>query len=226
MVEKEVALGRQVFVICPLVEESDKLEARAAQEEAKRLSNVFPGYRTGLLHGQMKSEEKRGVMDRFQAGEIDILISTLVVEVGMDVPNATVMIIENADRFGLAQLHQLRGRIGRGSERAICVMFADPTTDEAKARMKAIQEYDDGFALAEKDLEIRGEGTLFGTRQSGLPDLKLARLSRNFDLIRKAREEAFKLVDADPALRRPEDTLLRGEVNRRFAGTLEWLFHG
>ena len=226
MVEKEVALGRQVFVICPLVEESDKLEARAAQEEAKRLSNVFPGYRTGLLHGQMKSEEKRGVMDRFQAGEIDILISTLVVEVGMDVPNATVMIIENADRFGLAQLHQLRGRIGRGSERAICVMFADPTTDEAKARMKAIQEYDDGFALAEKDLEIRGEGTLFGTRQSGLPDLKLARLSRNFDLIRKAREEAFRLVDADPALRRPEDTLLRGEVNRRFAGTLEWLFHG
>ena len=226
MLEKEVALGRQVFVICPLVEESDKLEARAAQEEAKRLSNVFPGYRTGLLHGQMKSEEKRGVMDRFQAGEIDILISTLVVEVGMDVPNATVMIIENADRFGLAQLHQLRGRIGRGSERAICVMFADPTTDEAKARMKAIQEYDDGFALAEKDLEIRGEGTLFGTRQSGLPDLKLARLSRNFDLIRKAREEAFRLVDADPALRRPEDTLLRGEVNRRFAGTLEWLFHG
>ena len=226
MVEKEVALGRQVFVICPLVEESDKLEARAAQEEAKRLSGVFPDYRAGLLHGQMKSEEKREVMRRFQAGDIDILISTLVVEVGVDVPNATVMIIENADRFGLAQLHQLRGRIGRGSERAICVLFADPATDEAKARMKAIQEYHDGFALAEEDLRIRGEGTLFGTRQSGLPDLKLVRLSRNFDLIRKAREEAFKLVEADPTLRESENTLLRLEVNRRFAGALEWLFRG
>ena len=226
MVEKEVALGRQVYVICPLVEESDKLEARAAQEEAKRLAGVFPGYRTELLHGQMKSDEKRGVMERFQAGDIDILISTLVVEVGVDVPNATVMIIENADRFGLAQLHQLRGRIGRGSERAVCVLFADPATEEAKARMKAIQEYDDGFALAEEDLRIRGEGTLFGTRQSGLPDLKLARLSRNFDLIRTARGEAFKLVEADPTLRDPENALLRWEVNRRFGGALEWLFHG
>lgn len=225
MVGKEVALGRQVFVICPLVEESDRLEVRAAQEEAKRLSSVFPGYQIGLLHGQMKSEEKRDVMERFQAGDIDILISTLVVEVGVDVPNATVMIIENADRFGLAQLHQLRGRIGRGSERAICVMFADPTTDEAKARMKAIQEFDDGFALAEEDLRIRGEGTLFGTRQSGLPDLKLASISRNFGLIRRAREEAFNLVEADQTLSTPEDALLRWEVNRRFAGALEWLFH-
>jgi ATP-dependent DNA helicase RecG len=225
MVGKEVALGRQVFVICPLVEESDRLEVRAAQEEAKRLSSVFSGYQIGLLHGQMKSEEKRDVMERFQAGDIDILISTLVVEVGVDVPNATVMIIENADRFGLAQLHQLRGRIGRGSERAICVMFADPTTDEAKARMKAIQEFDDGFALAEEDLRIRGEGTLFGTRQSGLPDLKLASISRNFGLIRRAREEAFKLVEADQTLSTPEDALLRWEVNRRFAGALEWLFH-
>jgi ATP-dependent DNA helicase RecG len=226
MVGQEVALGRQVYVICPLVEESEKLEARAAEEEARRLAGVFPGYRTGLLHGQMKSEEKRSVMERFQAGEIDILISTLVVEVGMDVPNATVMIVENADRFGLAQLHQLRGRIGRGSERAICVLFADPATDEAKARMKAIQECDDGFALADEDLRIRGEGTLFGTRQSGLPDLKLVRLSRNLDLIRKARQEAFKLVDGDPTLKKPENALLRREVNRRFAGTLEWLFHG
>ncbi|MCJ7652679.1 MAG: DNA helicase RecG, partial [Actinobacteria bacterium] len=226
MVGKEVALGRQVYVICPLVEESEKLEARAAEEEARRLAGVFPGYRTALLHGQMKSEEKRSVMERFQAGEIDILISTLVVEVGMDVPNATVMIVENADRFGLAQLHQLRGRIGRGSERAICVLFADPATDEAKARMKAIQECDDGFALADEDLRIRGEGTLFGTRQSGLPDLKLVRLSRNLDLIRKARQEAFKLVDGDPTLKKPENALLRREVNRRFAGTLEWLFHG
>jgi ATP-dependent DNA helicase RecG len=165
------------------------------------------------------------VMERFAEGEIDILISTVMVEVGVDVPNATVMIVEDADRFGLAQLHQLRGRIGRGTERAICVFFADPTTDEGVARMEAIRRYDDGFALAEADLAIRGEGTLFGTRQSGLPDLKVARLSRNLDLIRKARREAFDIVDADPTLSKPTNVLLRWETNRRFGGSLGWLFH-
>ncbi|MBU4302092.1 MAG: ATP-dependent DNA helicase RecG [Actinobacteria bacterium] len=226
MVGEEVRLGRQVFVICPLVEESEKLEARAAEKEAGRLAGEFPGYDIGLVHGQMKSEDKRRVMERFGAGEIDILISTVMVEVGIDVPNATAMIVEDADRFGLAQLHQLRGRIGRGSERAICVLFADPSTDEAKARMEAIQRYDDGFALAEADLRIRGEGSLFGIRQSGLPDLKLARLSRDFKLIRDARSVAFRLVDRDPVLSEGENVLLRWEANRRFGGTLEWLFHG
>lgn len=226
MVGKEVGKGRQVFVICPLIEESNKLEARAAAEEAKRLQAEFPGRRVELLHGQMKSEEKRSVMDRFQAGEIDILISTVVVEVGVDVPNATVMIVENADRFGLAQLHQLRGRIGRGPERAICVFFADPRTDEAKARMEAIRKYEDGFELAEADLQIRGEGSLFGTRQSGLPDLKVARLGRNLELLRKTREEAFGVVDEDPTLGKRENALLKWEANRRFAGSLDWLFKG
>ncbi len=226
MVGREVARGRQVFVICPLIEESDKLEARAAADEAKRLEAEFPGRTVELLHGQMKSAEKRGVMERFETGEIDILISTVVVEVGVDVPNATVMIVENADRFGLAQLHQLRGRIGRGTERAICVLFADPTTEEAKARMEAIRQYDDGFELAEADLRIRGEGSLFGTRQSGLPDLKVARLSRNVELIRKARAEAFAIVGDDPTLSKVENLLLRWEANRRFAGELDWLFKG
>lgn len=226
MVGREVAMGRQVFVICPLIEESEKLEARAAADEAKRLEAEFPGRTVGLLHGQMKSREKREVMERFGSGEIDILISTVVVEVGVDVPNATVMIVENADRFGLAQLHQLRGRIGRGTERGICVLFADPTTDEAKARMEAIRQHDDGFELAEADLRIRGEGSLFGTRQSGLPDLKVARLSRNIELVRKARAEAFEIVDDDPTLARVENLLLRWEANRRFAGQLDWLFKG
>jgi ATP-dependent DNA helicase RecG len=226
MVRREIAAGRQAFVICPLIEESDKLEARAAADEAKRLTAQFEGDTIGLLHGQMKSAEKREVMERFESGEIDILISTVVVEVGVDIPNATVMIVENADRFGLAQLHQLRGRIGRGTERGVFVLFADPSTDEAAARMDAIRKYEDGFELAEADLMIRGEGSLFGTRQSGLPDLKVARLSRNFDLIRKAREEAFSLVDDDPELNRVENALLRWEVNRRFAGSLDWLFHG
>jgi len=226
MVGREIAAGRQAFVICPLIEESRKLEARAAADEAKRLVVEFPGYTIGLLHGQMKSVEKREVMGRFEAGEIDILISTVVVEVGVDIPNATVMIVENADRFGLAQLHQLRGRVGRGTERGVFVLFADPSTDEASARMEAIRKYEDGFELAEADLLIRGEGSLFGTRQSGLPDLKVARLSRNLDLIRKAREEAFHLVDDDPELSRVENALLRWEVNRRFGGSLEWLFKG
>lgn len=225
LVGNEVARGRQVFVICPIIEESKKLEARAAAEEAARIKDAFPSARVELVHGQLKSQEKRETMERFSTGEIDILISTVMVEVGVDVPNATVMIVENADRFGLAQLHQLRGRIGRGEERAICVFFADPSTEEGKARMEAIRRYTDGFELAEADLAIRGEGSLFGTRQSGLPDLKAARLSRNFDLIRKARAEAFRIVEADPVLSAKENVLLRWETNRRFGGSLGWLFH-
>jgi ATP-dependent DNA helicase RecG len=225
MVGNEVAKGRQVFVVCPIIEESEKLEARAAAEEAERISKVFPDARVELVHGQMKGQDKREIMERFAEGEVDILISTVMVEVGVDVPNATVMIVENADRFGLAQLHQLRGRIGRGEERAICVFFADPTTAEGEARMEAIKRYEDGFALAEADLAIRGEGSLFGTRQSGLPDLKVARLSRNLDLIRKARAEAFSIVESDPTLAKREHVLLRWETNRRFAGSLAWLFH-
>jgi len=224
MVAREVAARRQVFVVCPLIEESEKLEARAASEESERIARELPGARVALVHGQMKGAEKREVMERFGAGQIDILITTVMVEVGVDVPNATVMIVENADRFGLAQLHQLRGRIGRGSERAICVFFADPTTEDGKARMEAIRQYSDGFALAEADLAIRGEGSLFGTRQSGLPDLKVARLSRNLDLIRKARAEAFAIVEKDPMLSGRENVLLRWETNRRFAGSLDWLF--
>jgi ATP-dependent DNA helicase RecG len=225
MVGNEVAKGRQVFVICPIIEESPKLEARAAAEEAERIKVEFPRRTVELVHGQMKGQDKRDIMERFANGDIDILISTVMVEVGVDVPNATVMIVENADRFGLAQLHQLRGRIGRGTERAICVFFAQTTTEEGAARMEAIRRYDDGFALAEADLAIRGEGSLFGTRQSGLPDLKVARLSRNLDLIRKARAEAFRIVDADPLLSTPPSVLLRWETNRRFGGSLGWLFH-
>jgi ATP-dependent DNA helicase RecG len=225
MVAREVGAGRQVFVVCPLIEESEKLEVRAASEEAQRIARELPAARVALVHGQMKGVEKREVMERFGAGEIDILITTVMVEVGVDVPNATVMIVEDADRFGLAQLHQLRGRIGRGTERAICVFFADPTTEEGKARMEAIRQFSDGFALAEADLAIRGEGSLFGTRQSGLPDLKVARLARNLDLIRKARAEAFAIVDKDPTLSNKENVLLRWETNRRFGGALDWLFH-
>lgn len=226
MVSGELEKGRQVFVVCPLVEESEKLEARAAREEAELLKREFPGYRVALVHGQLKGEEKREVMARFESGEIDLLISTVLVEVGIDVPNATVMIVENADRFGLAQLHQLRGRVGRGSERGICVMFADPSTEEARERMDAVKKHEDGFSLAEADLRIRGEGSIFGARQSGLPDLKLARLTRDFELIRKARAEAQRLLGNDPDLESRDMRLLGWEAKRRFAGGLDWLFKG
>lgn len=224
MVEREIRSGKQAFVICPLIEESAKLEASAAKEEADKLKAMFPDFSIGLLHGQMKSEQKAEVMKNFEAGEINILISTVVVEVGVDVPNASVMIVENADRFGLAALHQLRGRIGRGKERGIFVLFSNPTTKEAKARMEAIKRYRDGFSLAEADLRIRGEGSIFGTRQSGMPDLKLTRVPGSFGLIKKAREAAFALVDDDPSLAREEHKGLREEASRRFGENLSWLF--
>jgi ATP-dependent DNA helicase RecG len=163
-------------------------------------------------------------MEKFQEGEIDILITTSMVEVGIDVPEATVMIVESADRFGLSQLHQLRGRVGRGKDRGVCVLFADPKTEEAKERLRAIKDCHDGFSLAEADLRIRGEGSLFGTRQSGLPDLKFVRLARDYKLIKSARLCAFKIIENDPRLSLPENAALKKETARRFGKTLEWLF--
>ncbi|MHB0975895.1 MAG: ATP-dependent DNA helicase RecG [Candidatus Aquicultorales bacterium] len=224
-VRREVSEGRQAFIVCPLIEESDKLEVASVMQEVDRLSNeVFPDLRVGFVHGRLKPAEKEEVMKAFRDGKLDILISTTVVEVGIDVPNATIILIENADRFGLAQLHQLRGRIGRGEHKSYCILFADPTTDEGRERMKAIERIQDGFALAEADLAIRGEGELFGTRQSGLPDLKLAKLTRDIEVLAQARKEAFALVELDPHLRDPENSLLLEEVKRKFAANLDWLF--
>jgi len=224
LVRKEVSDGKRAFVVCPLIEESRMLEAKAASVEARRLKKEFPEFRIGLLHGQMKSDEKKKIMEKFQEGEIDILITTSMVEVGIDVPEATVMIVESADRFGLSQLHQLRGRVGRGKDRGVCVLFADPKTEEAKERLRAIKDCHDGFSLAEADLRIRGEGSLFGTRQSGLPDLKFVRLARDYKLIKSARLCAFKIIDNDPRLSLPENAALKKETARRFGKTLEWLF--
>jgi ATP-dependent DNA helicase RecG len=227
IVRSEVARGRRAYVICALVDESDTLQATAAVAEAERLrTEVLPDLAVGLLHGQMRPAEKDRVMDAFRRGEIAVLISTTVVEVGVDVPEATVMLIENAERFGLSQLHQLRGRIGRGEHGSWCILFADTKTDDARARIEAIASITDGFALAEEDLRIRGEGTIFGTRQAGMPDLKLARLVEDFPVVVEAREAAFALVDADPKLASAEHAALREEVTRRFADVVDWLFHG
>ena len=208
---KQVRAGRQGFIICPLVEESEKVEARAATAEYERLQRQFPDLRLALLHGELPPKEKEQVMVAFRDGYVDVLVSTAVVEVGIDIPNATVMLIEGADRFGLAQLHQFRGRVGRGEHQSYCLLLSDSAGAEQNARLRAVVENQDGFALAEEDLELRGPGEFFGTRQSGLPDLKVARLT-DLAILELARRVAQQLDAADPGLGQPEHALLRASV--------------
>jgi ATP-dependent DNA helicase RecG len=200
-VRAEVAAGHQAYVVCPLIEDSEKIEARSAEEEHDRLAaGELAGLRLGLLHGRMSAKDKEAAMSDFRRGDIDVLVSTTVIEVGVDVPNATVMVIESADRFGIAQLHQLRGRVGRGAAVSYCYLLGDPTSPDGEERLAALERTTDGFELAEVDLELRGEGTIMGTRQKGRSDLKLASLRRDKELVRTAREVAFSIVDADPLL--------------------------
>lgn len=222
LVRSEVAAGRQAFVVCPLVEDSDKLEATSATTEHERLVRVFPEMTVGLLHGQMRPADKDSVMHRFRNGEIDVLVATTVIEVGIDIPNATVMIIEDADRFGLSQLHQLRGRVGRGRFPATCVLVADPTTEDGEARIAAMVATTDGFRLAEEDLRIRGQGTVFGVRQAGVKDLKLADIVRDAQVLFQARKEAFALVATDPRL--AEHPAIGAEIQALMGDDVEWLF--
>ncbi len=213
VVRAAIASGRQAYIVCALVDESDAAEARAATREAERLrTQVFPDLKVGLLTGKMRPAEKAAAMDAFRAGDVDILVSTTVIEVGVDVPNATVMIVEDAERFGLAQLHQLRGRIGRGEHPGEFLIFADPRTDEGRQRMKAIASTNDGFALAEEDLKLRGEGELLGQKQSGLPRLRLASLVGDSGLLEIARDDAREIVESDPHLERPEHALIATEA--------------
>ncbi len=207
--------GRQAYVVCPLVSESETIEARAAEQEAERLRAAeLRGFRVGCLHGKLKTAERREVMDAFKRRELDVLVATTVIEVGVDVPNATIMIVQEADRFGLAQLHQLRGRVGRGAEQSYCLLVSRPKdelTEEATRRLEALVATSDGFELAEVDLELRREGSLLGVRQSGYSDLKFARLTRDRELIAKARAWAEELDDGDAATLAP----LRAEAERR-----------
>jgi ATP-dependent DNA helicase RecG len=227
LVKDAVARGEQAYVVCALVDESDATEARAATTEARRLQRqVFPDLRVGLLTGQMPSTEKIEAMERFRSGETDVLVATTVIEVGVDVPAATVMIVEDADRFGLAQLHQLRGRIGRGERPGTFLLFADPKTDDGRARMEAITATDDGFELAELDLRLRGEGEVLGQRQSGLPGLRLASLANDGDLLDAAREDASALLSEDPRLESAVNAPLREDVARRISETWDWTSSG
>ena len=204
--------GRQAYVVCPLVEESEKLQVRAATDLAVQLTEEFSDFSVGLLHGQMPTAEKDDVMRRFRDGEVHLLVATTVIEVGVDVPNAVVMVIEDADRFGLAQLHQLRGRVGRGQHESFCVLLADPATPDGQTRMRVLCETSDGFRIAEEDLKLRGPGEFYGVRQSGLAGLKIADVLRDRDLLLQARDDAFALIDADPKLARPENRGLRRMV--------------
>lgn len=222
LVREEAAAGRQTFVVCPLVEDSEKLQAASATAEYERLSKVFSDLRVGLIHGQMRSADKEEVMTRLRAGEIDLLVATTVIEVGIDIPNATVMVIEDADRFGLSQLHQLRGRVGRGGHQSHCILIADPGTPEGEQRLAAMASTTDGFRLAEEDLRIRGQGTVFGARQAGMADLRLADILRDAETLVTARREAFALVATDPELTRHPD--LAEEVRELLGDSEDWLF--
>jgi ATP-dependent DNA helicase RecG len=220
-VRKLIQEGRQAYVICPLIDESDKLQVRAAEAMAEHLQkDVFPDLRVGLLHGRMKPAEKEAVMDAFRAGELQILVSTTVIEVGVDVPNAAAIVIEDADRFGLAQLHQLRGRVGRSEHQSYCVLIANPKSDDGQRRMDIMTRTNNGFLIAEEDLRIRGPGEIYGTRQSGMPSFRVADLVKDMRLLEVARQEAFHLLEQDPDLSRPEHAALQEAVERfhhRFA---------
>jgi ATP-dependent DNA helicase RecG len=219
----EVAAGHQAYVVCPLVEDKGKVEAKAATAEFERLqAEELEGLGVGLLHGQMKSADKETTMAAFRRGDIQVLVATTVIEVGVDVPNATVMVVEDADRFGLSQLHQLRGRVGRGSAQSYCMLFADPTTPEGEERVTAMAASIDGFDLAEKDLEIRGAGEVFGERQSGFSDLKLGRIPRDEAIVMETRRVAEAILDDDPDL--VGHAQLREEVEDLLGDDVEFLF--
>ncbi|RCX17238.1 ATP-dependent DNA helicase RecG [Anaerobacterium chartisolvens] len=216
-IRKKVMEGRQVYIVCPLVEDSDTVNAESASGLAERIAKKdFNDLSVGLIHGRMRSKEKEDVMRRFVQGEISILVSTTVIEVGVNVPNATVMVVENAEMFGLAQLHQLRGRVGRGACQSYCVLYNNGKSQVADERMKIMASSNDGFLISEKDLELRGPGEFFGTRQHGIPDLKIANLYRDMDILRLAQQAAFALLKEDRLLSSHQNAGLKQKVMERF----------
>ena len=223
IVEEEVKKGRQAFVVYPLIEESEKLDLKDATRMAEHLQKeVFPAFRIGLLHGRMKSDEKEAIMMEVKEGKIQILVATTVIEVGIDIPNASVMVVEHAERFGLSQLHQLRGRIGRGRYPSKCILLAQyRSSEEAKVRLRAMEKTTDGFKIAEEDLALRGPGEFFGIRQSGLPDFRVAHILRDTPILIEARKEAFRLVQEDPELVRPSHAGLKDILIKRWKGKME-----
>lgn len=220
-VENHIKAGRQAYVVAPLIEESDKVEARSAEELYKELSTRFKNYRVALIHGAMKQEEKDFIMGEFAESNIDLLISTIVIEVGINVANATVMVLENCERFGLAQMHQLRGRVGRGSHQSHCFLISGTDSDVAKERNLIMCNTTDGFEIAEEDLRLRGPGEIFGTRQHGLPELHIADLVRHGDVLEKAKQAAKIIIDKDPNLTNPDFTKLKMRIKKMFGDEIK-----
>ncbi|MBR6652569.1 MAG: ATP-dependent DNA helicase RecG [Anaerotignum sp.] len=217
-IQKHVKEGRQAYVICPMIEENEKLEVQNVLDYTEELTKELPECRVACVHGKMKAKEKQEIMDGFAAGEIDVLVSTTVIEVGINVPNATIMLIENAERFGLAQLHQLRGRVGRGSEKSYCILVSDTKTKVAKERMKTMTESEDGFIISEKDLKLRGPGEFFGIRQHGLPELKIADLYKDMAILKEAQSAAAELLKKDRFLEAEEHQLLKEHISGYLEG--------
>lgn len=215
---KQVAEGRQVFIVCPMVDENDELpvKLKSAQEYSAELAALFPQLRVACVHGRMKGADKEAVMSSFAAGEIDVLVSTTVIEVGVDVPNASLMIVENAERFGLSQLHQLRGRVGRGSHQSYCVLVSDADSDEVRSRLRIMCRTNDGFEISREDLRLRGPGDFFGSRQHGLPEMHIADLGADVNILQRAQNEASALLALDPELTLPEHAALKARVDRLF----------
>lgn len=218
-IDRLVGEGRQVFVVCPMVEENEEQMPglKSAQEHAAALQKTLPHRRVACIHGRMKAKDKEACMAAFAAGETDVLVATTVIEVGVDVPNAALMIVENAERFGLSQLHQLRGRIGRGPFQSYCILVSDADTDEAKARLKVMHDTTDGFKIAEADLRQRGPGDFFGSRQHGLPEMHIADLCADMNVLNDARDAAQALLESDPNLTAPEHAPLKAQCERLFS---------
>lgn len=221
-VKKQLNEGRQAYIVAPLIEDNEKLDLDSAESLYKDFKdNIYKNYRVALLHGQMKSKEKDEIMDKFKNHKIDILISTTVIEVGVNVPNANIMVIYNAERFGLAQLHQLRGRVGRGEYKSYCILINEGKTKIANERMRILQNSDDGFYISEKDLELRGPGEFFGTRQHGIPDLKIANLFTDMEILKIAQLEARNILKSDPYLEKKEHKLLKNEIKNKFEDRID-----
>ncbi len=228
-IRSRVDRGQQAYVVVPQIEDDGIAgegvggeDIKSAIKEHKRLSEgPLRGLRLGLLHGQMTTDQKQQVMTAFRDRQIDVLVATTVIEVGIDVPNATVMLIDNAERFGLSQLHQLRGRVGRGAERSYCLLLSDATTETAEARLTALTRSNDGFEIAEMDLRLRGPGQFFGTRQHGLPEFKMADLTSEIDLLKLAKEDALEILERDPEIGSPQHRHLRQALARQFGDSIE-----
>ena len=219
---KNIKEGRQAYVVCPLVEENEEINAKSVMETVDLYKNkIFTNYRVEYLHGKMRPKEKDLIMEKFKNHEIDILISTTVIEVGVNVPNANIMIIENAERFGLAQLHQLRGRVGRGEYQSYCILKYQGSSEIIKERMKVISDTNDGFVISEKDLELRGTGEFFGTKQHGIPEFKIANLFEDIEMLKSVQSVAIKIMEDDPLLEKEKNQRLNELVKEKFSSRIE-----